>query len=108
MKKANGRGKTLTRRALVLAGGQAALLAALAGRLYYLQVVQAPKFSMLADENRINIRLLVPPRGLIVDRFGVPLAINRPTYQAVVIPEQAGNINETLDAVADLVPLTEA
>lgn len=108
MKRRNGRGKILTRRALVLAGGKMALLAALAGRLYYLQVVQAPKFAMLADENRINIRLLMPPRGLIVDRFGVPLAANRPTYQAVMIPEQAGNIAETLDDVAQLVPLSEA
>src|SRR5487761_619726 len=108
MKRGNARGKILTRRAMVLAGGKVALLAALAGRLYYLQVVQAPKFAMLADENRINIRLLAPPRGHIVDRFGVPLAVNRPTYRAVVIPEQAGNIDETLDAVARLVPLTEA
>jgi len=108
MKRGNARGKILTRRAMVLAGGKVALLAALAGRLYYLQVVQAPKFAMLADENRINIRLLAPPRGHIVDRFGVPLAVNRPTYRAVVIPEQAGNIDETLDAVAELVPLTEA
>ncbi|MDE2166508.1 MAG: penicillin-binding protein 2 [Alphaproteobacteria bacterium] len=107
MKRRNARGKIMTRRALVVAGGKVALLAALAGRLYYLQVVQAPKFAMLADENRINIRLLVPPRGLIVDRFGVPLATNRPTYQAVMIPEQAGNIAETLGAVAQLVPLTE-
>ncbi|HVA34756.1 MAG TPA: penicillin-binding protein 2 [Stellaceae bacterium] len=108
MKRGNARGKILTRRAMVLAGGKVALLTALAGRLYYLQVVQAPKFAMLADENRINIRLLAPPRGHIVDRFGVPLAVNRPTYRAVVIPEQAGNIDETLDAVAELVPLTEA
>jgi penicillin-binding protein 2 len=108
MKRGNARGKILTRRALVLAGGKVALLAALAGRLYYLQVVQSPKFAMLADENRINIRLLTPPRGHIVDRFGVPLALNRPTYRAVMIPEQAGNIDETLDAVAALVPLTEA
>ncbi len=108
MKNGNGRGKILTRRAMVLAGGKVALLAALAGRLYYLQVVQSPKFAMLADENRINIRLLAPPRGRIVDRFGVPLAVNRPTYRAVMIPEQAGNIEETLNAVADLVPLTEA
>jgi penicillin-binding protein 2 len=108
MKRRNPRGKILTRRALVLAGSQAALLSALAGRLYYLQVVEAPKFSMLADENRINIRLLVPPRGHIVDRFGVPLATNRPTYQAVMIPEQAGDIGQTLDAVARLVPFTDA
>ncbi len=108
MKRGNARGKILTRRAMVLAGGKVALLTALAGRLYYLQVVQAPKFAMLADENRINIRLLAPPRGHIVDRFGVSLAINRPTYRAVMIPEQAGNIDETLNAVAELVPLTEA
>lgn len=108
MKRRTPRGKILTRRALVLAGGQVALLSALVGRLYYLQVVEAPKFSMLADENRINIRLLVPPRGHIVDRFGVPLATDRPTYQAVMIPEQAGNLEKTFAAVAQLVPFTEA
>src|SRR5665213_2080896 len=108
MKRESNRSKLLSRRAMLLAGGKIGLLAALAGRLYYLQVVRGGRFAMLADENRINIRLLAPPRGHIVDRFGVPLAVNRPTYRAVLVAEQAGDIPSTLDAVATLVPLTEA
>ncbi len=101
------RSTLLTRRALFLAGGQAALLATVAGRLYFLQVVEAGRYQTLADENRINIRLIAPPRGRILDRFGVPLASNRPTYRAELVPDQAGDIAATLDAVNRLVPLTE-
>src|SRR5690348_17815545 len=93
------RSKLLTRRAAMLAGGQLALLGALAGRLYYLQVIQANRYAMQADENRINIRLLAPPRGRILDRFGVPLAANKPTFRAVLVAEQAGAIQATLRAV---------
>ena len=46
-----GRYKTFTRRALMLGGAQVALLSALAGRMYYLQVVQSDQYRMLADEN---------------------------------------------------------
>src|SRR5208282_57491 len=108
MKRESSRSKILTRRALILAGGKLALLGSITGRLYYLQVAQSSRYAMLADENRINIRLLAPPRGRIVDRFGVPLAVNRPTYRAVLVAEQAGDIPSTLDAVATLVPLGDS
>jgi penicillin-binding protein 2 len=108
MAKDNKRSKVLTRRAIMLAGGQLALLGTLAGRLYYLQVIEANRYALQADENRINIRLLAPPRGRILDRFGVPLASNRPTYRSVLVAEQAANIKATLDAVGTLIPLTEA
>ncbi|HUJ98923.1 MAG TPA: penicillin-binding protein 2, partial [Stellaceae bacterium] len=107
MQRENNRTKLLTRRAMLLGGAQVALLATLAGRMYYLQVMQADRYSMLADENRINIRLLAPPRGRIVDRFGVALADNAPTYRVVLVAEQAGDIPSTLDAVATLIPVSE-
>ena len=106
-KDSNNRTKLLARRAILLGGGQLALLATLAGRLYYLQVVHADRYAMQADENRINIRLLAPPRGCIVDRFGVLLATNRPTYRAVLVAEQTGDIPATLDAVGSLIPLSD-
>jgi penicillin-binding protein 2 len=108
MQRDNNRMKLLTRRAVLLAGGQVALLGTLAARMYYLQVVQADRFGMLANENRINIRLLAPPRGRITDRFGASLADNRPTYRVVLVAEQAGDINSTLNAVASLIPVSEA
>jgi penicillin-binding protein 2 len=79
----------------------------LAGRMYYLQVVQSDRYAMLADENRINIRLVAPPRGRILDRFGAVLADNRPTYRVVLVAEQAGDIQSTLNAVATLIPVNE-
>jgi penicillin-binding protein 2 len=108
MQRENNRAKLLTRRAIMLAGGQVALLATLAGRMYYLQVMQADRYAMLADENRINIRLLAPPRGRIIDRFGVALADNHPTYRVVVVAEQAGDMESTLNAVGTLIPLSDA
>lgn len=108
MRREKIRSQLLTRRAILLAGGKLALLGTLAGRLYYLQVMQADRYAMQAEENRISIRLLAPPRGRIVDRFGVPLAVNRPTYRGVLVAEQAGDITATLDAIGTLVPLTDA
>src|SRR5258707_11641305 len=96
------------RRAALFAGGQVALLATLAGRMYYLQVVQADRYAMLADENRINIRLVSPPRGRILDRFGAVLADNRPTYRVVLVAEQARDIEATLNAVATLIPVSDS
>lgn len=106
-KKEKDRSKLFARRAVLLAGGQIGLLGALVSRLYYLQVVQSDLYAMQADENRINIRLLAPPRGRILDRFGVPLADNKPTFRAVLVADQAGNIPATIDAVGRLVPLTD-
>jgi penicillin-binding protein 2 len=108
MQRDNRRLKLLTRRAALVAGGQTLLLAALAGRLYYLQIVQADKYATLADENRINLRLLAPPRGRIVDRFGVPLATNRQNYRVSLIADQVADVDATLDAVAALIPLSES
>jgi penicillin-binding protein 2 len=107
-KKDNERAKLLTRRALLVGGGQAAALAALAGRMYYLQVIEADRYKVLADENRMNLRLLAPPRGRIVDRFGVPLAINRQNYRVVITAEQAGDIPTTLDAIGQIITLSES
>ena len=59
----------------LLAGGKLAIFCLLAGRMYQLQVLQSHRYQVLADENRINLRLLPPPRGRIFDRFGVPIAV---------------------------------
>jgi penicillin-binding protein 2 len=98
-------GRQFTRRAALLVGGKLALLSALAGRMYYLQVVESARYQTLAEDNRISVRLLPPPRGRILDRFGVPLAINRQNYRVVVVPEEAGDLEATLDLLGQLVPI---
>lgn len=101
------RQKVLTRRALILGAAQIGLIGTLAGRLYYLQVIQADRYRMLADDNRISIRLLPPPRGEIVDRFGVPLAINEKNYRVVIVREQSGDVPLTLERLGRIIDLPE-
>jgi len=63
------RHKLLTRRAAILGVGQAILFTALAERMYQLQIVESDRYVVLADENRINLQLLAPTRGRILDRI---------------------------------------
>ncbi len=94
-----------TRRALLLGGAQAVLLTALAGRLYQLQVVETDRFATLAEENRINLRLLPPSRGLIFDRAGQPLAVNRNNFRAMATSDRgrgADVLVERLDQIFGL------
>ena len=115
MPRDSGRYKSFTRRSALVAGGQALLLSALVGRLYYLQVVRADQYRTLADENRISLRLLAPPRGLILDRDGRVLANNRQNYRVLLVPEQTRladealgvSLSRTLDALARLVPISD-
>src|SRR5271169_6367217 len=99
----NDRGKIIGRRAALLGGGKLVLLSALVGRMYYLQVLESGKYAVLAEENRINLRLLPPPRGRILDRNGVPLAVNRQNYHVVVVREEAVDIGATLDLLGQII-----
>lgn len=97
--------KVYSRRAAMLAGFKGLLASTILGRMYYLQVVESPRYRMLADENRISVRLLPPLRGLILDRFGRILAANRADYRAYLVPEQTRDVAETLTALNRIIPL---
>ncbi|ALG90481.1 MULTISPECIES: penicillin-binding protein 2 [Actibacterium] len=99
--------RRITRRGLILGGAQVTFMAVLGLRMRYMQVEQADQFRLLAEENRINIRLIPPTRGLIFDRNGTPLAQNEQNYRIVIVREDAGDVEEALARVARLVPLSE-
>ena len=103
----NARGKSFGRRAALVAGGQLALFGVLAARMYQLQVLDAPRYKLLAEENRIHLRLLPPPRGRILDRNGVKLAVNRDDYRVLLVPEETPDVEATLDALARVTDLPE-
>jgi penicillin-binding protein 2 len=103
----NERQRSFSRRGLLLGGAQALVLAGLAGRMYYLQVIEADRYKTLAEDNRINLRLLPPPRGRILDRFGVPLATNRQNFRVVLVREHAGDVEKVLSALSQLIELDE-
>lgn len=97
--------KTFSRRTVLIGGLQVVGLGVLGGRLAYLQLVQGNRYKMLSDQNRINIRLIAPPRGLILDRFGVPLALNVENFQVHIIREQARDMRASLESLRRLIYL---
>jgi penicillin-binding protein 2 len=100
--------ETFSRRSLLVSGGMTAVFAVLVGRLYQLQIVRGDEYLTAAEDNRINLRLLVPPRGRIYDRFGTVLAANRRNYRALVVPEQTlHGIKATLDTLAKVIPIND-
>ncbi len=107
MRRETRRTSVFTRRALLLMGGQVALLGGLAARLYQMQVVNGKRYATQAEDNRISARLVAPPRGRILDRFGVPVAANQTNWRALLIAEKADDVPATLDAFSQLVPLAD-
>lgn len=95
----------MTRRALLLGGGQLAFMGVLGLRMRHLQVDQADEFRLLAEENRINIRLIPPARGEIFDRNGRTLAINEPSYRITIVREDAGDVDAVIAKLSNLVEL---
>ena len=95
--------RKLTRRGLLIGGLQVGFAGVLAWRMKNLQVDQADQFRLLADENRINVRLIPPARGEIYDRNGVVLAKNEPSYRITILPEDAGDIDMVLRKLSYLV-----
>ncbi|MFN7223324.1 MAG: penicillin-binding protein 2 [Paracoccaceae bacterium] len=94
------------RRALLMGGAMTAIFAVLGGRMRYLSVDQADQFKLLAEENRISIRLIPPARGLIQDRNGKTLAGNEQNYRVVITREDAGDVDAVLAKLAHVIPLT--
>jgi penicillin-binding protein 2 len=108
MRRDTERHRQFTRRALLVAGGQGLLLAALCGRLYQLQVLESERYTTLADDNRIDLRLSVPPRGRILDRFGRTLAGNRQDYRVLLIAEQTSDVSTTLGLLGRLIEVRDS
>lgn len=99
--------RQMSRRTLILGGAQLALIGALGMRMRYMQVEQADQFRLLAEENRVNIRLIPPARGELFDRNGERLAHNSPSYRIIIVPEDAGNVDKVIADLSRLVELDE-
>ena len=99
--------RTFTRRAVFVGALQLCVVAVLGGRLAWLQIAQGARYRTLSDKNRINIKMLPPQRGQIVDRFGVPLAVNNQNFRVVVIPEQTDNVEKSLRTLQKLISIDE-
>ncbi|MBO9694570.1 MAG: penicillin-binding protein 2 [Sphingopyxis sp.] len=99
------RGITFTRRALVVGGGQAAVGVALAARMAYISVVDNDRYVLESESNRVNLTLIPPRRGWIVDRNGKALANNRVSLRIDIIPDRLHNKDMVLGQLQTLLRL---
>ncbi len=77
----------------------------LLGRFVWLQVLQHDFYRTRAEDNRIALIPIVPNRGVITDRNGVVLARNYSAFTLEITPSQAGNLEETIDALAEVIDI---
>src|ERR1700723_1405795 len=81
------------------------LLLAVAGRLFYLQVLKYQYYSTLSQGNSVRNEPIPPSRGLILDRNGVVLANNQPAFNLELVREQVGDLKGVDAALAQLVDI---
>jgi penicillin-binding protein 2 len=95
-----------SRRAVVIGAAQAGLAAILVGRQGYIAIAQNQRYADMAEENRIQMRLIPPRRGWIVDRHGHPMAVNRSDFRVDLIPDRLEEPERVIAELARLLALT--
>ncbi len=95
------------RRALVAFIIILVLTGILIANLYHLQITRHEDYQTRSNENRIKLVPIAPSRGIIYDRNGTPLALNRTIYQLEIIPEKAENLEQTLNDLRNVIDLTD-
>lgn len=95
------------RRALIAFFGILLLSGVQVVNLYHLQITRFDDYSTRSNENRIKLVPVAPSRGIIFDRNGVPLALNRTIYQLELVPEKIDNLQQVLQELKPIVGLTD-
>lgn len=104
------------RRVTVLSVLGAAGFGSVIARLGYLQAENTlntlrgkTSYSDAADENRFDLHVVPPPRGVIHDRFGEVLANTSPNYRVMIVPEATqGKLEDVLRQLGILLDMPEA
>ena len=99
--------RSMVRRGVLIFAIQGIFVAGLAARMRFLQIDQADQYRLLAEENRINVRLVPPSRGLVYDRDGLLIASNVQNYRAVIIREDVENLESLLNNLQTLLKISD-
>ncbi len=96
---------SFSRRAMLIGGAQLGVGGLLAARMGYISVVDNQRYTLLAESNRVNLTLIPPRRGWIVDRYGKALADNRVALRVDIIPDRLENADAVLSRLANILSL---
>ena len=100
--------QSFDRRSFVVGAIQGGVGLLLAARMGYIAVAENEKYEMEAESNRVNLTLIPPRRGWILDRNGSPLASNRADFRVDIIPERLQDPDREVTALARLLKFTPA
>lgn len=100
-------GRRVTRRALLVGAAQGGVAGLLLLKLYDLQVTYGRRYALVADENRIDTRLVPARRGEIRDLTGVVLAESRQDLRVTLVPALAGDLEATIDRLRRLIDMSD-
>lgn len=90
------------RRSVLLAGMGAGIGTLLAVRMGYIAIAENEKYRVESESNRVNLTLIPPRRGWILDRNGLPLASNRADFRVDIIPERTPDPDKTIAVLGDV------
>jgi len=99
--------QTFNRRSFVVGAVQGGIGTLLAARMGYIAVAENERYEMEAESNRVNLSLIPPRRGWILDRDGSPLASNRADFRVDIIPERLNDAEATVELLGELLEFTE-
>ncbi|MBO9517457.1 MAG: penicillin-binding protein 2 [Porphyrobacter sp.] len=94
------------RRTFVLGAVQGGVGLLLAARMGYIAVAENEKYEMEAESNRVNLTLIPPRRGWILDRNGSPLASNRADFRVDIIPDRLKDADAEITTLGKLLNFT--
>lgn len=98
--------QTFSRRAFALGAIQGGVGALLVGRMAWISIADNEKYALLSESNRVNLTLVPPRRGWILDRHGKPLAKNRTDFRVDIIPDRLRNKDAVIGSLANLLSLS--
>ena len=93
------------RRSVVIGALQGGLGLLLATRMGWIAVAENARYKTMAESNRVNLTLIPPRRGWILDRKGEPIASNRADFRVDLIPERLIDVDRTMDELGPLLGL---
>lgn len=100
-------GQLFTSRAIIALIFILLILLAIIGRMVYLQILSHEHYTTLSQNNRVSIQPVAPTRGLILDRNGVVLAQNLPTYTLEVIAERVKDMDQTITELSQIIEISD-
>jgi len=95
------------RRGVVIGGLQLGVGVLLAARMAWIGLFQNEKYTTLSESNRVNLTLIPPRRGAILDRNNAPIAANRADFRVDLIPDRLTDPDRTLTELGQLLALTD-